>query len=61
MVYYDAKKLVLSEYSFSVRAIVNMMTSKCTYNSDDNIITNTDLQYLMLHTNKELLSINISI
>ena len=25
MVYYDAKKLVLPEYSFAIRAVVNMM------------------------------------
>ena len=43
MVYYDAKKLVLHEYSFPTRAVVNMMASKCKYNYDDNIITNTDL------------------
>ena len=46
MVYYDANKLVLSEYSLHARAVVNMMASKYKYNSDDNIITNTDLQYL---------------
>ena len=52
--YYDANKLILPEYSFLDRAVVNMMASKFKSNSDDNIITNTDLQYL---THKELLSI----
>ena len=47
MVYYDAKKLVLPEYSFPAREVVNMMVSKFKYNSDDNIITNTDLQYMI--------------
>ena len=46
MLYYDANKLVLPEYSFLDRAVVNIMISKFKYNSDDNIITNTDLQYL---------------
>ena len=54
MVYYDAHKLSLPEYSFPVRAVVNMMASIFQYNSDDNIIMNTDLQYLI---HKELLSI----
>ena len=54
MVYYDAKKLVLPEYSFPTRAVINMMASKFEYNSDDNIITNTDFQYLP-HTHKEFL------
>ena len=54
MVYYYANKLILPEYSFPARAVVNMMASKFKYNSDDNIIMNTDLQY-MIH--KELLSI----
>ena len=59
IVYYDAKKLVLLEYSFPARAVVNMMESKFKYNSDDNIITNTDLQYMTPHTHSELLSIII--
>ena len=46
MVYYNANNLVLPEYSFTDRAVVNMMESTFKYNSDDNIITNTDLQYL---------------
>ena len=46
MVYYDANKLVLSEYYFHSRAVVNMMVYKLKYNSDDNIITNTDLKYI---------------
>ena len=54
MVYYDANKFVLPEYSFPARAVMNMMTYQFKYNSDDNIITNTDLQYLNV---KELLSI----
>ena len=57
MMYYDANKLVLPEYFFPTRAVVNMMVLKCKYNYDDNIITNTDLQYMMPHTHKELLSI----
>ena len=57
MVYYDAKKFVLPEYSFTTRAVVNMMASTFKYNSDDNIITNTDLQYLTPHTHKEVLYI----
>ena len=57
MVYYDANKLVLSDYSFPAKAVVNMMASQFKYNSDDNIITNTDLQYITPHTHKELLSI----
>ena len=52
MVYYDAKKLVLPEYSFPARAVVNMLASIFKYNYDDTIITNTDLL-----THKELLSI----
>ena len=44
MVYYDAKELVLPEYSFPARSVVNMIASKFKYNSDDNSITNTDLQ-----------------
>ena len=52
IVYYDSSKLGLPEYSFPARAIVNMMASKFKYNSDDNIIKNTDLQYLTAHTNK---------
>ena len=47
MVYYDANKLILHEYSFPARAVVNMMEYKFKYNSDDNIIMNTDLQYLI--------------
>ena len=43
---YDKNKLVLSEYYFPARAVVNMMASQFKYNSGDNIITNTDLQYL---------------
>ena len=35
------------------------MTSNFKYNSDDNIITNTNLQYLMPHMHKELLSVII--
>ena len=46
MVYYDAKKLVLHEYSFPARAVVNMMALQFKYNADDNIIMNTDLQYM---------------
>ena len=46
MVCYDVNKLVLPEYSFPARAVVNMMASKFKYDSDDTIITNTDLQYL---------------
>ena len=42
---YDEKKLVLPEYSFPTRAVVNIMASKFKYNSDDNIITNTDSVY----------------
>ena len=42
MVYYDANKLVLPAYYFPVRA-VNMMASTFKYNSDCNIIMNTDL------------------
>ena len=45
IMYYDEHKLVLPEYSFPARAVVNNMASKFKYNSDDNIITNTDLQY----------------
>ena len=59
MVYCDAKKLVLPEYYFPAKAVVNMMASTFKYNSDDNIITNTDLQYLTPHKHKELLSIII--
>ena len=59
MVYYDANKLVLPEYYFPAREVVNMMASQFKYNSDDNIITNTDLQYIKPHTHKELLSIII--
>ena len=47
MVYYDANNLVLPEYSFHARAVVNIVPSQFKYNSDDNIITNTDLQYLI--------------
>ena len=54
MVYYDENKLILTEYSFPARAVVNIMASKFKYNSDDNIIMNTHLQYLI---HKELLSI----
>ena len=54
-----ANKLVLHEYSFPTRAVVNIMASKFKYNSDDNIITNTDLQYLIPHMNTELLSVII--
>ena len=36
-----------------------MMVSKFKYNSDDNIITNTDLQYMTPHTHTELLFIII--
>ena len=43
MVYYEANKLVLPEYSFPARAVVNMMASKFKYNYDDTIITNADL------------------
>ena len=46
IVYYDEKKLVLPEYSFPARTVVNNMASKFKYNSDDNIITNTDLKYM---------------
>ena len=56
---YDATKLVLPEYSFPNRAVVNIMASNFKYNSDDNIITNTNLQYLMPHMHKELLSVII--
>ena len=59
IVYYDANKLVLPEYYFSARSVVNMMVSTIKYNSDDNSITSTGLQYLMPHTHKELLSITI--
>ena len=51
--------MVLPEYSFPTREVVNIMTSKFKYNSDDNIITNTDLQYMIPHMHKELLSIII--
>ena len=54
MVYYDANELILPKYSFPARAVVNLMAYKFKYNSDDNIIMNTDLQYLIY---KELLSI----
>ena len=43
MVYYDANKLVVPAYSFTARAVVNMMASKFKCNSDCNIIMNTDL------------------
>ena len=56
MVYYDAMKLVLPEYSFPARAVVNMMASTFKYNSDDKIIANTNLQY---QPHKELVSIII--
>ena len=46
MVYYNAKKLVLSEYSFPAITVMDMMESKYKYNSYDTIITNTDLHYL---------------
>ena len=46
MVYYDAHNLVLPEYYFPAREVVNIMASKFKYNSDDNIITNNDLQYI---------------
>ena len=46
MMYYDANKLILPEYSFPDRAVVNMMASTFKYNYDNNIITNIDLQYL---------------
>ena len=59
MVYYYSRKLVLPEYFFSAREVVNMMASKFKYNSDNNIITNTDLQYMTPHTQKELLFIII--
>ena len=59
MVCYYSRKLVLPEYSYPARAVVNMMASKFKYNSDDNIITNTDLQYMTPHTHKELLFIVI--
>ena len=59
MVYYYSSKLILPEYSFHARAVVNMMASKFKYNSDDNIITNTDLQYMTPHTHNELLFIII--
>ena len=52
MVYYYSRKLVLHEYSFPARAVVNMMESTFKYISDDNIITNTYLQYMMPHTQK---------
>ena len=62
MVYYDANKLVLLEYSFPARSIVNdiIMTSKFKYNSDDNIITNKELLSIIIYiygniTNKMLL------
>ena len=42
MVCYYSRKLVLPEYSFPARAVVNMMASKFKYKSDNNIITNTD-------------------
>ena len=51
--------MVLPEYSFPTRAVVNIMASNFKYNSDDNIITNTNLQYLMPHMHKELLSVII--
>ena len=59
MVYYYSRKLVLPEYSFPARAVVNMMESKFKYNSDDNIIMNTYLQYMTPHMQKELLFIII--
>ena len=37
MVYYDANKFVLLEYSFPARAVVNMMVPTFKYNYDDNI------------------------
>ena len=49
MVYYNANKLILPEYSFPARAVVNKMASTFKYNSDDNIITNTDLQYIKVY------------
>ena len=51
--------MVLPEYSFPTRAVVNIMASNFKYNSDDNIITNTNLQYLTPHMHKELLSVII--
>ena len=59
MVYYYFRNLVLPEYYFHARAVVNIMASQFKYNSDDNIITNTDLQYMTLHTHNELLFIII--
>ena len=50
MVYYYENKLVSPVYSFPARVVVNMMAYKFKYNSDHNIITNTDLQYLTPHT-----------
>ena len=51
--------MVLPEYYFPTRAVMNIMASKFKYNSDDNIITNTDLQYLMPHMHTQLLSVII--
>ena len=50
MVYYNENKLVLPEYSFPAKAVVNMIASTFKYNCDDNIFTNTDLQYITPHT-----------
>ena len=50
IVYYYSRKLVLPEYSFLARAVVNMVASKFRYNSDDNIIMNTYLKYMTPHT-----------
>ena len=58
MVYYYSRKLVLPTNSFPAR-VVNMMASKCKYNYDDNIITNTDLQYMTPHAYKEVVLIII--
>ena len=59
MVYYYSRELVLPEYSFPAREVVNMMASIFRYNPDDNIITNTYLQYITPRTQKELLFIII--
>ena len=60
MVYYDSMRLVLPDYYFPARAVVNMMALKFKYNSDDNIITNTDVQYMTPHTYTTLVSVIIN-
>ena len=50
MEYYDAKKLIFSEYNFHGRAVVNKMSSIFVFNSNSNNIINTYIQYVILHT-----------